>query len=165
MRGNNVLGRFDPELEVKSIRHGITQDLQMPVGQDVKWLVFDPIASTIDAVYDVGASDGGREWKKPITIPVVNAYVFQNEQYANDRGLYMVDTLRLFINFDDVIRYLPSLDAEPDTHIKDRVEFRGQLYSPNRIFPRGQVNLDYMMLTVDLTQVKPEEQVNDIYQS
>jgi len=39
------------------------------------------------------------------------------------------------------------------------------MYTPNRIFPKGQVNMDYTMLTVDLTQVKPEEQVNDIYES
>ena len=85
--------------------------------------------------------------------------------YQNDRGLYTVDTLRLFINYDDVIRFIPTLDSQPDTHLKDRVEYRGQIYAPNRVFPKGQINMDYTVLTVDLTQVKPEEIVNDIYQS
>ena len=165
MRGGNVLGRFDPEFEIKSIRSGVTQDLQRPVGQTVQWWLFSVTDTEVDSVYDVGASTGGRVWHKPFTLPVVNAYVFQNEQYQNDRGLYMVDTLRLFINYDDVIRFIPTLDSNPDLHIKDRCEFRGQMYSANRIFPRGQVTWDYMMLTVDLTQVKPEEQVNDIYES
>lgn len=165
MRGSNQLGRFDQEYEVKSIRHGISQDLQRPAGQSVRWHVYNAAATHVDEIYDVGAPTGGRVWKKPISLPVINAYVFQNEMYANDRGLYTVDTLRLFINYDDVIRSLPTLDSQPDTHLVDRVEFRGQMYSPNRVFPRGQIQLDYMALTVDCTQVKPEEQVNDIYQS
>lgn len=165
MRGSNVLGRFTSEFEVKSIREGIAQDLQATVGQDVLWRLFDTAATVIDDVYDVGASSGGRSWKKGFALPVVNAYVFQNEMYQNDRGLYTVDTLRLFINYDDVIRFIPTLDSQPDTHLKDRVEYRGQMYAPNRVFPKGQINMDYTVLTVDLTQVKPEETVNDIYQT
>lgn len=163
MRGGNVLGRFDSEFEVKSIRSGITQDLQRPVGQIVQWFLYDESQSTVDPIYDVGAQTGGRVWLKPFDLPVVNAYVFQNEIYQNDRGFYAVDTLRLFVNYDDVVRFIPTLDSDPDRHIKDRVVFRGQIYTANRIFPRGQINYDYMVLTVDLTQVKPEEQVNDRY--
>lgn len=163
MRGSNVLGRFDPEYEIKSIRTGISQDLQRPVGQSVLWRVYDSAATVVDDVYDIGSRAAGRTWQAPVTLPVVNAYVFQNEMYQNNRGFYTVDTLRLFINYDDVIRNLPSLDENPDQHIKDRVEFRDQTYVPNRVFPRGQVDYDYMMLTVDLTQVKPEEMINDVY--
>ena len=163
MRGRNTLGRFDPEYEVKSIRSGITQDLQAPVGQVVQWRVYDASATNTDSIYEVGAYTGGRVWRAALDLPVINAYIFQNEMYANDRGLYTVDTLRLFVNYDDVVRYLPTLDTQPDDHLKDRVEFRGQMYSPNRVFPRGQIQMDYSVLTVDLTQVKPEEQVNDVY--
>lgn len=60
MRGNNVIGRFDQELEVKSIRHGITQDLEVPTGQRVKWFFYDSATSSVDHIYDVGSSTGGR---------------------------------------------------------------------------------------------------------
>ena len=89
----------------------------------------------------VGRGNGGCSWTKGFALPVVNAYVFQNEMYQNDRGLYTVDTLRLFINYDDVIRFIPTLDSQPDTHLKDRVEYRGQIYAPNRVFPKGQINI------------------------
>lgn len=164
MRGSNVLGRFDPEYEIKSIRSGISQDLQRPVGQSVLWRVYDETAVVVDDTYDIGSRAAGRSWKAAINLPVVNAYIFQNEMYQNDRGFYTVDTLRLFVNYDDVTRYLPDLDANPDQHLKDRIEFRDQTYVPNRVFPRGQVQMDYAILTVDLTQVKPEEMINDIYQ-
>lgn len=71
---------------MKSIRHGISQDLQRPVGQSVEWRLFDATATSVDDTYDIGAHTGGRVWKAPVTLPVVNAYVFQNEMYANDRG-------------------------------------------------------------------------------
>ncbi len=165
MRGTNPLGRFDAEYEVKSMRRGISRDLQVPAGQQVDWYLFDASESTPDPVYDVGASTGGRSWLAPITVPVVNAFIYQAEQFQNDRGFYTVDTLRIVINYDDVIRYLPSLDVQPDIHLKDRVGFRGALYVPNRVFPKGQVGYEYMGLLVEATQVKPEEQVNDVYQT
>lgn len=165
MRGTNPLGRFDAEYEVKSMRRGISRDLQVPVGQYVEWHLYDSSASDSDPVYDVGSSAGGRVWKAPIILPVVNAFIYQAEQYQNDRGFYTVDTLRVVINYDDVIRFLPSLDAQPDIHLLDRVGFRGALYVPNRIFPKGQVGYEYMGLLVEGTQVKPEEQVNDVYQT
>jgi hypothetical protein len=133
--------------------------------QGCKEIAFDVKAVERVGGRTVGRGNGGCSWKKGFALPVVNAYVFQNEMYQNDRGLYTVDTLRLFINYDDVIRFIPTLDSQPDTHLKDRVEYRGQIYAPNRVFPKGQINMDYTVLTVDLTQVKPEEIVNDIYQS
>jgi hypothetical protein len=163
MRGSNVIGRFDPELEVKSIRTGINQDLQVPVGQSVLWRRFDASSTSTDDVYDVGSPSGGRVFKKPFIVPVVNAYVYQDELFDNDRGFYQIDTLRLWVNFNDIAVLLPNLDNNPDDYLRDRVEFRGQRYVPNRVLPRGQVDYDYMVLMVDCTQVKPEEEVNDIY--
>jgi hypothetical protein len=145
------------------MRKGTSRDLQRPVGQFVEWYLYNPDETNVDQVYDVGAPTGGRVWNAPVRLPVVNAYVFQSEMYQNDRGFYTVDTLRLFVNYDDVIRFIPTLDSDPDARIKDRVKFRSQTYVPNRVFPRGQIDMDYMMLMVDLTQVKDEEMVNDVF--
>jgi hypothetical protein len=163
VRGGNALGRFDSEYEVNSAWDGISRELQRPVGQDVLWYRYESSLSTVDPVYDVGSPQGGRAYRDPVTVPVINAYVTQGQQFDNDRGLYMVDILRLFINFEDVMRIFPTLLEAPDVFIKDRVMFRGQLYVPNRVNPRGQVSYDYLTLTVDLTQLKPEETYNDVY--
>lgn len=163
MRGTNALGRFDAEYEVKSIRAGISRDLQIPVGQYVEWYLYDATASDADPVYDVGASSGGRVWKSPFRIPVVNSMIYQSQQFQNDRGFYTVDTLRIVINYDDVVRFIPTLEIQPDTHLLDRIGYRGQLFVPNRVYPKGQIGFEYMGMLVEGTQVKPEEQVNDIY--
>lgn len=158
------MGRFDAEYEVKSIRAGISRDLQVPSGQFVLWQIFDPESSQSDPVYSTGSEDGGRVFAAPIKVPVVNAYIFQGEQFMNQRGFYTVDTLRVVINYDDVIRYLPSLDRTPDVHLKDRLIFRGEMFQPTRVFPKGQIGYEYMGLTVDAAQVKVEEQVYDAYE-
>ena len=164
MRGIRAMGRFDPEFEVKSIRAGITRDLQIPAGQWVLWKVFDPTASESDPVYSTGSDEGGRVFKPAIRVPVVNAYIFQGEQVMNQRGFYTVDVLRLVINYDDVIRYLPSLVTSPDQHLKDRIVFRGEMFQPTLVFPKGQIGYEYTGLTVDAMQVKTEEQVYDTFE-
>lgn len=165
MRGGNALGRFDGEYETNSIWDGISRDLQRPVGQRVYWYRYDTDNTVIHPVYDVGSPQGGRAYKYPISLPVINAFVTQGQQYDNDRGFYTVDILRLYINFEDVQRELPGLPLNPDEYIKDRVVFRNGVYAPNRVNPRGQVGYDYMTLTVDLTQLKPEELYNDEWNS
>lgn len=164
MRGIRAMGRFDPEFEVKSIRAGITRDLQIPAGQWVLWQVFDPEASQADPVYSTGNDQVGRVFKPAVRVPVVNAFIYQGEQFMNQRGFYTVDTLRLVINFDDVIRFLPGLDSHPDAHLKDRIIFRNEMFQPTRVFPKGQIGYEYMGLTVDAAQVKVEEQVYDTYE-
>jgi hypothetical protein len=165
MRGGNALGRFDSELEVNSIWDGISRDLQRPVGQRVYWYRYDPVNTVIHPVYDVGSPQGGRAYKDPVPLPVINAYISHGQQFDNDRGFYTVDTMRLFINYEDVQRDLPDLVLNPDVYLKDRVVFRNQVYAPNNMSPRGQVGYDYMTLTVDLTQMKPEELYNDEWYS
>ncbi len=163
MRGGNALGRFDSPFEVDHIWEGISRELQRPVGQDVLWYRYESSSSTVDPIYDVGSPQGGRAYRDPVTLPVINAYVTQGQQFDNDRGLYMVDILRLFVNYEDVKRVFPTIVSQPDVFIKDRVMFRDQIYAPNRVNPRGQVSYDYMTMTIDLTQLKPEETYNDVY--
>jgi hypothetical protein len=161
MRGSHGLGRFDAEFEVKSIRRGISRDLQRPVGQHVDWYIYDLEESGTDPVYDVGSPSVGRVWRKPFRVPVVNAEIYQANLFQNDRGFYTVDTLRIVINFDDMVRIIPSLETHPDQHLVDRIGYRDAIFTPNRIFPRGQVGFEYMGVLVESTQVKPEEMVND----
>ena len=79
----------------------------------------------------------------------------------NQRGFYVTDTLRLVINIGDAQRLLPSLITDSNTHIKDRIIFRGEVFVPTRVLPRGSFGYNYAVLTVDCNQVNPDELVND----
>ena len=79
----------------------------------------------------------------------------------NQRGFYVADTLRLVINVGDAQRLLPSLITDSNQHIKDRIVYRGQVWIPTRVLPRGSFGYRWAVVTVDCNQMNPEELVND----
>lgn len=162
MRGQDLTGRFDSHFEVDHIGVGIGQDLQNPVGQSVMWWTFSPEDTQIDPVYDVGSYDGGgRRWRDPFEIPVVQASIAQGPYYQNDRGFYTVDNLTLLINAPLAYRLLPEMMAKPDTHLLDRIEYRGSLFRPTIVYPKGHIQNHLVVVRIDAEEVKPEEAVND----
>lgn len=158
-------GRFSIQDEITNIRDGMHQDLQMPAGQTVRWWQWDDTASTIDEIYDTGYSTGdqsnGRMWKRPIDIPCLTAFLYQGQTHHDERGFYNIDRLHMTIDMKVVWRLMPALPENADAHLRDRIEFRGAIYQPYQIWQRGQVKYDYTVLSVDATQVKPDEMVND----
>jgi len=172
MRGEQVQGRFSVSHEKESIKVGTTKDIVRTVGMNIDWWAWDPIASEVDPIYDVGSSAFGRRWKKQITIPVVSAKLEQGVMQRNDRGLYTVDQLRLTFNVD-VIRNSISKERgttttdddyfsqDPDRFLRDRVVFRSTVWSPAKFLPRGLMGNDYTLISLDLNQVNAEELVND----
>lgn len=163
MRGSNMPGRFTIDDELDNIHDGMHQDLQMPAGQWVSWWQFDETNSTKDAIYDTPTylDPQGKKYRRPIEIPCLTAEVFQGQTHHDDRGFYNIDRLHLTIDMRTVWRLLPSLPANLDAHLKDRVVFRGQAYTPYQVWARGQVSDHYTVLAVDLLQVKADEMVND----
>jgi hypothetical protein len=69
--------------------------------------------------------------------------------------------LRLVLNVGDVEKLLPGMLLDPSDHLKDRVVYRGNVFSPSRINPRGHFGYNWAVVTVDLTEVNSEELVND----
>ena len=162
MRGQDLTGRFDSLFEVDHIGVGVGQDLQNPIGQTVRWWTFDPEVSKTDPVYDVGSYDGGgRRWHKPFVVPVVQATIAQGPQYQNDRGFYTVDNLTLVLNAPVVYRLMPDMMEIPDSHLVDRITYRGAVFQPTIIYPKGHIQDHLVVVRVDAEQVKPEEVVND----
>lgn len=161
MRANHPGGRFSIDYEVDSIVKGMKADLRRPVGMVVDWWRYDATNSESDDVYDVGSEDVGRVWLTPLQVPVLNAQVFQGVTVPNDRGFYNTDVLRLSVVMSEVLDLIPDLVSSPDSHIKDRVIYRSEVYRPTRLYLRGQVISTYTILTIDLNQVMPDEMVND----
>lgn len=163
MRGSNMVGRFTMDDELDNIHDGMHQDLRMPAGHTVQWWQFDSTGSAVDDIYDVAISveDEGRYWTRPITVPCLGARVIQGQTHHDDRGFYNIDMLHLTIDMRVVWRLLPTLPEGTDSHLRDRVVFQGQAYSPYQVWSRGLVDDKYTVLSVDLLQVKPDEMVND----
>ena len=169
MRGTKVQGRFKIDFENKSMEEGMVDELRDPVGSEVDWWVWDAAAlaadynTWVDPIYDVSneTPGQGRRWKDPIKLPVIMAQQLRGTNVMNERGYYVVDTLRLVVSVADVNRLLPALLTDPNQQIKDRVVFQDEVFVPTRVLPRGRYANFYSVVTIDLNQLNPEELVND----
>jgi hypothetical protein len=169
MRGSKVQGRFKIDYENLSINEGIVDDLRDPVGTKVDWWVWDQAyldanpTEVYDDIYDTSSQvDGkGRRWKEPFDMPVIMAQQLRGTNIMNERGFYVVDTLRLVISVADINRLLPAMVGDPSTHIKDRVVFQNEVFVPTRVLPRGRYKDNYAVVTIDCNLVNAEELVND----
>ena len=169
MRGSKVRGRFKIDYENKSMEEGVVDELRDPVGTEVDWWVWDPNAlaedyeTWVDPIYDVSnQTDGqGRRWNDPFKLPVIMAQQLRGTNIMNERGFYVVDTLRLVVSVADVNRLLPGMMTDPNSHIKDRAVFQNEVFIPTRVLPRGRYANYYSVVTIDMNLVNPEELVND----
>lgn len=168
MRGNKVQGRFKIDFESASMEEGVTDELRDPVGTEVDWYVWDEEYfqankdTIIDPIYNVSdeTADNGSVWKPAIKVPVILSQQLRGTNVMNERGLYVVDTLRLVLGVADVKRLLPTLVNNPNPHIKDRIVFQDEVFIPTRVLPRGRYKDNYSVVTVDTNQCNPEELVN-----
>ena len=168
MRGDMGQGRFSIEFEHQSINTGMIEDLREPVGSVVDWWVFDQAhldtdpTDAISSIYDTSSPTpgGGLLWIPPIEMPVIMAQLVRGDSVVNERGFYVVDSFRLVLAAADVVRLLPDLLVNPSVHIKDRIVWQNDVFTPTRVNPKGRFSTNYAVVTVDLTEVNAEELQN-----
>lgn len=170
MRSSKHEGRFDLDYESLSIYEGIAEDVGGMVGQEVNWYRWqeyyleENMGVIADDIYDVSSSSvaEGRRWMLPFKMPAVMAQITRGGNYFNERGLYTTDNLKLVVNAGDALRLLPGLVGDnPTDFLKDRVEYRSQIFSPIKVSPRGAFGARWAVVTIELTEVNKEELVND----
>lgn len=167
--GTDVNSRFNIDYEAKSIYEGMAEELGGTVGAEVDWMRWqeyyleDNYTDIVDDVYDVSSSvpGKGKRWMLPFKMPVIMAQLIRSTNVMNERGFYVTDTLRLVISAGDAQRLVPDILTNSNQHIKDRIIYRGQVFVPTRVLPRGAFGYRWAVVTVDCNQVNPEELVND----
>lgn len=167
--GTDVNSRFNIDYEAKSIYEGMAEELGGTVGVEVDWMRWsnsyleDNYTTVVDDIYDVSSAvpGQGKRWALPFKMPVIMAQFVRGTNIMNDRGFYVADTLRLVLNAGDVQRLVPSILTDSNSHIKDRIIYRGEVFVPTRVLPRGSFGYRWAVVTVDCNQVNPEELVND----
>jgi hypothetical protein len=98
----------------------------------------------------------------PFKMPVIAAQMVRGGNQMNERGFYTTDTLRLVVNAGDMKTRIPEiLRNEPNQSIKDRILYRGQVFTPTRVNPRGAFGFRWAVVTIDCNEVNSEELVND----
>lgn len=161
--------RFGMDYEAKSMYEGMAEELGGTVGVDIDWFRWqeyylnENYTSVVDDIYDVSSSVAGqgRRWMLPFKMPAIMAQFIRGTNIMNERGFYVADTLRLVLNVGDVQRLLPDMITNSNGHIKDRIIYRGEVFTPTRVLPRGAFGYQFSVVTIDCNQVNPEELVND----
>lgn len=159
-------GRFTADFEAKSISDGIDADLKKPVGTSAEWYYYFEEASSVDPIYDVGGPNpaypaGGRIWYGPYKLPLIKAVIGQGSTKISQAGLYNADTLHLTINAKDIEKILPGVMENPDDQNRSRVVWKNQVFRPFNVQQKGIISEGFVLLTVECSQVMPEEMVND----
>lgn len=173
MRGTRLQGRFDIEgYEAGSIYEGMREDLGYMVGGMVDWwewnqeYIENNYSDVVDDIYDVSVTSpvgSGRRWKASRQVEVLASQFVTGGNSMNTRGFYTTDTLRLIISQDELLTKFPGFMSinDPSDHIRDHIVFKGQVYRPTIVMPRGHFASRWAVVTVQCNQVNPEELVND----
>lgn len=154
-------GRFTTDFEAQAISNAINMDLQKPVGTTAQWWIFNSILTAVDPIYDVGNNlplfTGGKKWNGPYSLPVVRAVIKQGQTKTSQQGFYNSDLLHLTINAADIEKLVPGAMLNPDSIDRDRVVWKGQVWRPFQSQQTGVVAEGFVLLSIDLIQVMPEE--------
>jgi hypothetical protein len=170
MRGGGAdNGKFSIGYEALSMYEGISEELGATVGTTIDWWKWQEdyfaanYSTIVDDIYDVSSSipGQGRHWHPKMVMPVLMAQLIRSTNVMNERGYYVSDTLRIVMNVGDVQRLIPDLLTNPNGHIKDRIVYRGEVFVPTRVIPRGAFGYRYAVVTLDCNQVNAEELIND----
>jgi hypothetical protein len=94
-------------------------------------------------------------------VPIIKAVISQGNTKLSQAGFYNADTLKLTLNANDIEKLIPGVMDDPDDQNRSRVVWKNQVFRPFNVQQRGIISEDFVLLTVDCTQVMPEEMVND----
>lgn len=153
---------FDPRYEQESIDKGIAAQ-QFETGVTVQWWMWDAQDSRISNIYDEDTSAGGREWRGPVPVEVLQATRTEGSLEDAGEGAYAVDSATLVIGYKQAAKVglLPDKTRE---HLKDRFVWDGEVWSPSSLVARnllGGTNNRRSVIMVAATQVRDDEMVND----
>jgi len=153
-------GRFTIDHETDQM-HAALRGWQSEAGDEVEYYRFDREGSGMHDVYDE-ASGTGRVYKGPVELPVL--HVTQDEGGTSDTGggFYYNDNIYITASFEQVNRTgLTRMDIEHDRYLKDRLVYNSRVYHVVDIHIVGQVQQRDVVVSIEGSQVKPDEMVND----
>ena len=118
-----------------------------------------------DPIYDTGDNyplyTDGKRWDGPFNVPIVRALITQGQTKTSQQGFYNSDLLHLTINSTDMEKLIPGIMENPDDVGRHRVVWKGEVWRPYQAQQKGIIAENFTLLAIDLTQVMPDELIND----
>lgn len=155
-------GRFSVDWETNEIYRGL-RDWQRWTGDQFHYFRFAYDQSSKDSTYGEGAGPNGRIYFGPNLIPALHVIHVEGDNENTENGFYFNDEAHITMSFDQVKRTgLDSLDISTSNYLKDRFVYDTKVFRVTNVQVLGQIQQRDIIVTIDGTQVKPDEMVNDL---
>ncbi|MEV5264820.1 hypothetical protein [Streptomyces werraensis] len=142
--------------------HRALRGWQARTGDSVTYFRFQHAESEMHEVYDE-ATGAGRVYYGRWQLPALHVtHVESANADPRDSGLYVVDTLRVVLEFDQLVKHgLTEMDIRHGSFQRDRIAYDNALWAVQRVNVLGQIRRRDVVVVIDAIQVQNDELVND----
>jgi hypothetical protein len=153
-------GRFDADFETKEI-HQTLRGWQSEFGDNVLYYRYWGEESQVHDIWSE-ATGGGRVWHPPHEIEVLHVTHVEGGGQDRTQGLYYNDNLYLTASFEQLKRLgMTELDLQHQSYLRDRIVYDFRVFRVTRLQVMGQIQQRDVVVSIEGTQVKPDEMLND----
>lgn len=154
-------GRFDTDFETNEIHYSLRGHQRSQIGDSIEYLRFERALSESHDIYDEGFGEG-KVYRPAVTVPCLHVTHDEGSQEARDTGFYFNDNIYVNCSFDQFTRTgLTEADVRHDRFLKDRFVYDNRVFRVTAINILGQIQKRDTIVSIEGTQVKTDEMVND----
>jgi hypothetical protein len=153
---------FNTDFEITESWHALRGHQSSQLLDSVEYWRFDRSVSGSDDVYDEGTIGAGRLFRPPLNLPAIHVTHDEGGRVTSDSGFYWNDNIYAtfsYAQFDRAGLYKP--DDHHEWYLKDRIVYDGLVFKVVDIHILGQIDERDVVVSLEGTQVKPDEMVND----
>lgn len=156
-------GRFDTRYEVNQIELATKGYQGSEISDSVEYFRYDQVDSVSNDIFDEGFGVG-LKFHPSVNIPAL--HVTHNEgvqEHGEDEsGFYFGDTLYVTTTYDIFTRTgMLQTDVHHERYLKDRILYDGIIFRVESIQILGQISERDVIVSMEGSQVKPDEMAND----
>lgn len=153
-------GRFDSDYETNDIAEAL-RGWASEFGDNVLYYRYWGSESQVHDIWDE-ATGGGRVWHPPHEIEVLHVTHVEGRAEERAQGQYYNDSLYLTASFEQLRRLgMTEMDLQSQTYLRDRIVYDFRVFKVDRIQVMGQIQRRDVIVSVEGSQVKPDEMLND----
>lgn len=154
-------GRFDSDFETNEIYESL-RGWQTEWGDRALYYRYWATESQIHEIWDE-ATGVGRVWHPAHEIEVLHAtHIEGGNEDRSETGQYYNDSLYMTASFQQLKRLgMTEMDLLYQSYLNDRIVYDYRVFRVTRIQVMGQIQRKDVVVSIEGTQVKPDEMAND----
>jgi hypothetical protein len=153
-------GRFSLDYEQNEVDASL-RGRQDETGDTVNWYRFDREDSEVSDIYDEGYGEG-LVFRGPFPVPMMHVVREEGSDQNTPEGQYWNDTIHATASFRMLERAgFTFLDLEHQNYLRDRFVYDDRVFRVTRMEVLGQIQRRDVVVSLDATELKGDELVND----